>query len=420
MDGRTDHRGRPRVVVTGRGVCTPAGSDLDGFWQALLAARSAAARVSAFDPSEHRVQIACEVRDVDLEAIVGPKEARRTDRVSLLALAAASAALTEAGDLAVDPARAGVVAGSGIGGIGTLEVQIALVAERGPDRVSPFLVPMMMPNAPAALIGIHHGFTGPNLAVATACATGANAIGEGARLVRDGVVDIVVCGGAEACVTPVTLAAFARMGALSRNPDAAAASRPFDIDRDGFVLGEGAGFVVLESLAHAEARGATVHGEVLGYAATSDAHHVTAPRPDGSGAVACIEGALRDAGLTPSDIGHVNAHGTSTAYNDAAEAAALAKVFGAGAIPVTSAKGVTGHLIGAAGAVEAIAALCAAATGSVPPTANHVRTDLAVDVVSGCPREVRVAPALSTSFAFGGHNAALVLGPPRWLDRTGE
>jgi 3-oxoacyl-[acyl-carrier-protein] synthase II len=270
---------------------------------------------------------------------------------------------------------------------------------------------MMMPNAAAALVAIRHGFTGPNLAIATACATGAHAIGEGARLLRDGMADVVVCGGTEASVSPVAMAAFARMGALSRNPDPAAASRPFDDDRDGFVMGEGAAFVVLEPYDRAASRGARIHGEVLGYGLTCDAHHITAPIDDGSGAVAAIEMALADAGIAAGAIGHVNAHGTSTPQNDAAEAAAIAKVFGAGAVPVTSTKGVTGHLIGAAGAVEAVVALLAAARGVVPPTANHRHTDLPVDVVAGQPRTIEVAPAVSTSFAFGGHNAALVLGP---------
>jgi 3-oxoacyl-[acyl-carrier-protein] synthase II len=272
-------------------------------------------------------------------------------------------------------------------------------------------VPMMMPNATAALVAIHHGFTGPNLAVATACTTGSHAIGEGARYVRDGMADVVVCGGAEACITAVTVAAFARMGALSKNPDPRAASRPFDDDRDGFVMGEGAAFLVLEPFERAIARGASILGEVAGYGLTCDAHHITAPIDDGSGATAAIEMALADAGVAPAAIGHVNAHGTSTPQNDSAEAAALAKVFGPNAVPVTSGKGVTGHLIGAAGAVEAIATLLSVDRGTVPPTANHQRTSLPVDVVAGEPRSVARAPAVSTSFAFGGHNAALVLAP---------
>jgi 3-oxoacyl-[acyl-carrier-protein] synthase II len=416
------------VVVTGLGVKTPAGLTVEEFWDTLVAARTAAAPITLYDASRHSVGFACEVRGFDAVPYVGPKEVRRTDRAALLAVAAAADALGDAAaigmdaadellptpspdDLAADPLRCAVVAGTGIGGIRTLEDQVIGYAEKGPGRVGPFLVPMMMPNAAAALIAIRHGFTGPNLAVATACATGAHAIGEGARLLRDGMADVVVCGGTEASVSPVSMAAFARMGALSRNPDPAAASRPFDDDRDGFVMGEGAGFLVLEPYDRAVARGARVHGEVLGYGLTCDAHHITAPIDDGSGAVAAVEMALADAGLAAGAIGHVNAHGTSTPQNDAAEAAAIAKVFGPGAVPVTSTKGVTGHLIGAAGAVEAVAALLAAGRGLVPPTANHRQTDLPVDVVAGEPRPIEVAPAVSTSFAFGGHNAALVLGP---------
>jgi 3-oxoacyl-[acyl-carrier-protein] synthase II len=407
-----------RVVITGIGVKTPAGQTLESFWDCLLEARSMAAPVTLFDASKHTVGIACEVRDFDPVPYVSPKEVRRTDRAALLGIAAATDAIREAtersetGDLAASPQRRAVVAGSGVGGIRTLEDQVIEYASRGPTRTSPFLVPMMMVNATAALIAIHHGWTGPNLAVATACSTGANAIGEGARLVREGLVDVVVCGGTEASVSPVAMAAFARMGALSRNPQPEKASRPFDTDRDGFVIGEGAGFVVLETLEHARGRGVPVHGEILGYGTNCDAHHITAPLDDGAGAAACIEMALADARLDPSDIGHVNAHGTSTPHNDAAESTAIAKVFGEKAVPVTSTKGVTGHLIGAAGAVEAVAAVLGATRGVVPPTANLDHCDLPVDVVADKPRSVGPAPAVSTSFAFGGHNAALVVGPP--------
>jgi 3-oxoacyl-[acyl-carrier-protein] synthase II len=412
--GASDHRGRPRVAVTGMGVKAPTGLTVDELWDGLLAARSPAAPITLFDASEHSVDFACEVPGFDAVPYVGPKEVRRTDRTALLGIAAAADAIEDAtrdAPLGADPARCGVVAGSGVGGIRTLEDQVIGYAARGPSKVGPFLVPMMMANATAALVGIRHGFTGPNLAVATACATGANAIGEGARYIRDGMADVVVAGGVEACVTPVTMAAFARMGALSRNPDPAVASRPFDDERDGFVMGEGAAFLVLEPWERAVARGARILGEVAGYGLTCDAHHITAPVENGAGAAAAMEMALADAGLEPAAIGHVNAHGTSTPHNDSAEAAAIAKVFGPGALPVTSGKGVTGHLIGAAGAVEAVAALLAADRGIVPPTANHHHTDLPVDVVAGEAREIDRAPALSTSFAFGGHNVALVFAP---------
>jgi 3-oxoacyl-[acyl-carrier-protein] synthase II len=414
MTAPTDHRGRPRVVVTGMGVKAPTGLTAEDLWDGLLAAASKAAPVTLFDASRHSVGFACEVPGFDPVPYVGPKEPRRTDRASLLGVAAAADAIAQAtanAALGADPLRCGVVAGSGVGGIRTLEDQVITYAEKGPTKVGPFLVPMMMANATAALVGIHNGFTGPNLAVATACATGAHAIGEGARYIRDGMADVVVAGGTEACVTPVTMAAFARMGALSRNPDPATASRPFDDDRDGFVMGEGAAFLVLEPYERAVARGAHILGEVAGYGLTCDAHHITAPVEDGAGAAAAMEMALADAGLEPAAIGHVNAHGTSTPHNDSAEAAAIAKVFGPGAVPVTSGKGVTGHLIGAAGAVEAVGALLSVDRETVPPTANHQHTDLPVDVVKGESRRIGRAPAISTSFAFGGHNVALVLSP---------
>ncbi len=407
-----DHRGRPRVAISGIGLRTPAGNTPDDLFTILCSGRSSAAPITLFDSGEHPVSYACEVADFAPNEIFDVKEIRRNDRATLLALAAADDALVDAGDLATDPARCGVVAGSGIGGIRTLEDQVIGFAQRGPDRVSPMLVPMMMPNAPAASISIRHRLTGPNMTVATACATGAHAIGEATRMIRDGTADVVIAGGVESCISPVAMAAFHRMGALSRNPDASRASRPFDTARDGFVMGEGAAFVVLESLTQARARGTTVHGEILGYGANCDAHHITAPLTNGEGAATCIGLALCDAGLEADAIGHVNAHGTSTPHNDAAEAAALAKVFGDHAVPVTSTKGVTGHLIGAAGALEVIAALLAATHALVPPTANHETCDLPVDVVSGAPRAIAHAPALSTSFAFGGHNAALVVAPP--------
>jgi 3-oxoacyl-[acyl-carrier-protein] synthase II len=306
-----------------------------------------------------------------------------------------------------------VVGGTGIGGLITLEAQERVMMERGPSRVTPFLVPMMMPNATPALVAMHLGMTGPNWCVATACAAGSNAIGEGLRLIRDGSSDLVMAGGTEAVVTPIAIAAFARMGALSgRHGDPASASRPFDVDRDGFVIGEGACFLVLERWDRAEARGAHIYGEVLGYGRNADAYHVTAPSPGGAGASACMQLALDDAGLLPTDIAHINAHGTSTPLNDASEAEAIAKVFGEYRPLVTSTKGVTGHLIGAAGAVEAAACLLAMRDGLVPPTANHAQADpeMRIDIVAGSPRAAH-GRALSNSFGFGGHNATLILGP---------
>ena len=274
---------------------------------------------------------------------------------------------------------------------------------------------MMMANATAGTVGLKMGWTGPNLCVTTACAAGSHGIGEGALLIRHGAADVVLAGGTEACITPLAMSAFGRMGALSsRVDDPRHASRPFDPDRDGFVMGEGAGFLLLEEWDHAVARGARIWGEVLGYARTSDAYHITAPAPGGAGAAACMLGALADAGLEPPAVAHVNAHGTSTPLNDASEASAVTKVFGERAVPVTSGKGVTGHLVAGAGAIEAVAAFLALRDGVVPHTANHEREDpdLAIDVVSGSPREVAPGPVVSNSFGFGGHNASLVLGPP--------
>jgi 3-oxoacyl-[acyl-carrier-protein] synthase II len=407
----TNGLGGRRVAITGLGVKTPAGLDVDTFWKTLLAGKATAGPVGSFDVPGHPVAYACEIPDFDPAPYQGPKAARRTDRVAQLGLGAAVDALSGAGDPAADPARCAVVVGTGIGGLNTLENQVTLAIDKGPARVSPFLVPMMMPNATPALIGLELGWTGPNLSVATACAAGANAIGEAARMIRWGDADVAVAGGAEAAITPVATAAFARMGALSSNPDPTAASRPFDVDRDGFVMGEGAGFLVLEEWDRARARGANVLGELVGYGRTCDAHHITAPAPGGAGAIACMQAALADADLSPDDVGHVNAHGTSTPLNDAAEAEAITKVFGAGGVPVTSTKGVTGHLIGGAGAIEAVAALMAARTGRVPPTANHVRTEdgLTVAIVSGEPGASTAPVALSNSFGFGGHNATLVL-----------
>jgi 3-oxoacyl-[acyl-carrier-protein] synthase II len=409
-----DQRGRPRVVVTGLGVKTPAGNDVASFWEQLCAGRASARRIESFDPADLSITFAGEVRDFDAVEYFGPKEARRQDRVTQLGFGAAADALGDAGELGADPSRCAVIIATGVGGLHTLEENERLYFEKGPSRVSPFFVPMMMPNATAGVVAMQLGWTGPNLCVATACAAGAHAIGEGVRLIRDGTADVVMAGGTEAAVTPLTIAAFARMGALSSRNDAPErASRPFDADRDGFVIGEGAGCVVLEPLERARARGATIYGEVAGYGRNADAYHITAPSPGGAGAAVCMQLALDDAAVEPSAIGHVNAHGTSTPLNDAAEAEAVRKVFGDSAPVVTSTKGVTGHLIGAAGAVEAVAALLSVRDGIVPPTANleKLGDDIELDVVAGSPREIGPKPAISNSFGFGGHNACLVIAP---------
>ncbi|MCU1466553.1 MAG: 3-oxoacyl-(acyl-carrier-protein) synthase 2 [Actinomycetia bacterium] len=414
VDG-LDHRGRVRVAVTGLGVKTGAGSDIETFWSTLAAGRSTAAGITRYDPSDLPVRFGCEVVDFDPTAYLGAKDARRVDRVTQLGFAAAADALADAGEHRCDPARSAVIVGTGVGGLITLEEQVTIYNEKGSARVSPFLVPMMMANATAGTIAMQFGWKGPNFCVATACAASANAIGEAARLIRDESADIVMTGGSESCLTPTAISAFARMTALSsRNDDPEHASRPFDADRDGFVMGEGAAALVLERWDHAVARGAHIYGEVVGYGRNADAYHITAPSPGGEGAAACMQLALEDAGLSPGAIGHVNAHGTSTPMNDAAEAEAIGKVFGGAAPPVTSTKGVTGHLIGAAGATEAIACLLTFAHGAIPPTANleHLGEEIALDVVAGGPRSLDPAPALSNSFGFGGHNATLVLAPP--------
>jgi len=406
---------RHRVAITGLGVKTPAGNDLDSFWSTLATAESRAAGYTLIDASPLPVRFGCEVRDFDPVDYLGPKESRRQDRTAQLGFAAAVDASRGAGEIGADPARCAVVVGTGIGGLATLESQIGVYLDKGAERVSPFLVPMMMANATAGLISIQFGWTGPSLCITTACAAGANAIGEAARLIREGSADVVMAGGAESSITPTAISAFARMGALStRNDDPARASRPFDAGRDGFVMGEGAAFLVLERWDRAVARGAVIHGELLGYGRNCDAHHITAPSPGGAGAVACMQAALEDAGVEPSRVNHVNAHGTSTPLNDAAESEAISKVFGGTTPPVTSIKGVTGHLIGAAGAAEAVASLLSLRNGLVPPVANFETPDpeITADVVVGSPRPIGEGVALSNSFGFGGHNASLVLGIP--------
>lgn len=420
--------GRPRVVVTGMGAVTPAGPSAAATLEAVLAARPAAVPITTWDTEGHPVRFAAEISDFDPAPLIEPRDARRIDRVSQLGIVAAQEALAQAGLAGpadptgessnpdgVDRTRVAVVIGSGVGGIITLEDQIEVRVTRGVNRVGPMLIPMMMSNATSGLVALRHGFHGPAFSVATACASGVDSIGQAVDMIRAGRVDVVVAGGAEASITPTAMAAFARMGALStRNDDPAGASRPFDRLRDGFVMGEGAGVVVLESATHAARRGATVLGELAGYGSTCDAHHITAPDPDGAGAIASMQLALADAGVAPGEIGHINAHGTSTPLNDAAETGATLKVFGEQGPPVTSTKGVTGHLVGATGAVEAVIGLLAATAGTVPPVANLTDPDVdpAIDLVRDTPREIPVAPVLSNSFGFGGHNASLVLVPP--------
>jgi 3-oxoacyl-[acyl-carrier-protein] synthase II len=406
----------PRVAITGIGVVSAAGSTRDTFWASLLAGRGVARPVEHLDVSDAPIRFGCEVTDFDPLSVLSNKEAKRADRVTQFTLGAGDAALADAALGDVDPTRVGIVMGTGFGGLETAEegarefLGVKNPALKG--RINPLFIPMVMPNAGAASFSQRHGFRGPCMSISTACAAGANAIGEGMRLLREGSADIVIAGGAEAPLTPWVITAFAAAHALSeRADDPTVASRPFDRDRDGIVMGEGAAVVVLERLDDARARGATVHAEILGYGRNADAHHPTSPPPDGRGAADCMRLALADAGLEPSDVAHISAHGTSTAFNDAAEAIAIRTVFGAGAPPVTSVKGVLGHAIGAAGALEAVASVLTLQTGTIPPTANCVNLDpeIEVDVVRE-PRELGAGVILSNSFAFGGHNAVLVFG----------
>jgi 3-oxoacyl-[acyl-carrier-protein] synthase II len=384
-----------RVVVTGFGVVGPCGTGKTDYWNGLLGegwTSGPVRRIVDFDPTP---------------LFDNPKEVRRADRVTQFALAAAAMALEDSGDPPLEPLRKGVFVATGVGGLESLEEQIKVRLEKGERRVSPFLVPMMMANASGAAISMRYGWQGPCETVATACAASTHAIGNAARTIAWGRCDAVIAGGAEACLTPTALAAFANMTALSSS----GRSMPFDADRDGFVMSEGAALVVMEDLETARGRGAHIYGEILGAASTADAHHITAPSPGGAGAVACMELALLDAGLRPSDIGHINAHGTSTPLNDAAEAEAIRKLFDGTSPPVVSIKGVTGHSLGAAGALEAVAVLLSFEHALIPPTAGTTRLDpdMDIDLVLGEPRPWSPAPVISNSFGFGGHNAVLCL-----------
>jgi 3-oxoacyl-[acyl-carrier-protein] synthase II len=384
-----------RVAVTGLGVVAPCGLGKEAFWKGLLGPGVTWGRsteMETWNPSPWYGT---------------PKEARRADRVEQFAIAAATEAVEQAGDIGVEPSRIGTIFATGVGGLHTLEEQVITRIEKGERRVSPFLVPMMMANAAGAAISMRWGLQGPNETICTACAAGTHAIGYAARLIAWDRCDAVVTGGSESAATVTSLAGFGNMTALSSS----GVSRPFDADRDGFVMGEGAAVLVLEEWDHAEARGAPILGEILGAASNADAYHITAPSPGGTGAVACMRLALDDAGLEPGDIRQVNAHGTSTPLNDAAEADAVTAVFGEPGPPVTSTKGVTGHALGAAGALEAAAVLLSMHNRLIPPTANTKVVDVGIDVVSGEAREWEPGPTISNNFGFGGHNGSLILAP---------
>jgi 3-oxoacyl-[acyl-carrier-protein] synthase II len=409
----------PCVVVTGLGLVTPVGNDVDSTWQALLEGRSGAAPITKFDASNQQVRFACEVKGFDPLQYIDRKEARRYDLFAQLALAAAHQAITQAGleGRFPSPDRTGVVIGSGIGGMQTYEDNCRLFVTKGPDRVSPFFVPMFIPDIAAGLVSIRYALKGPNFATVSACASSAHAIGESFNLIRQGVADAMVTGGSEGAITGLTVAAFANMKALStRNDSPETASRPFDKDRDGFVLGDGGAMVVLESLEHAERRGARILGEVLGYGLSGDAYHITSPAEGGEGAQRAMRSALEDGHVDIKDVGYINAHGTSTPQGDIAETQAVKAVFGEQAKKLVfgSTKSMTGHLLGGAGALEFAVSLLTSTCGVIPPTINQFTPDPECDLDSAPNRKVerRVDVALSNSFGFGGHNVTLAV--KRW------
>jgi 3-oxoacyl-[acyl-carrier-protein] synthase II len=406
--------GLRRVVITGLGAVTPIGNDVSQYWEGLRSGRNGVAGITLFDASRHACRFAAEVKGFDPAGWLEPKESKRWDRFCQFGVVAAKQAVAHAG-LTIDASnqhRVGVAIGSGVGGLLMMETQAQVLHERGPDRVSPFCVPMMIPNMATGLAAIALGAKGPSTAVATACAAGSNAIGDAFRLIQLGLADAMVCGGAESAITPLGVAGFASAKALSfRNDDPATASRPFDAERNGFVIGEGAGVLVIESLDHAQARGATVLAEIVGYGMTCDAHHITAPSPGGVGGAEAIRLAIQDAKLAAVDVDYINAHGTSTPANDKNESSAIKSALGERAhqIPVSSTKSMTGHLLGGSGGIEAVAAVLAIQHQVVPPTINYHNPDpdCDLDYVPNEAREAKVDVVLSNSFGFGGHNVCL-------------
>lgn len=406
--------GLQRVVVTGLGAVTPIGNSVADYWDGLTSGRNGVAGITLFDASEHACRFAAEVKAFDPTGFIEPKDAKRWDRFSKFGVVAAQQALADAGlAITADNAdRVGIIIGSGVGGLLTMETQAHVLNGKGPGRVSPFTVPMMIPNMATGLAAIAVGAKGPSSAVATACAAGSNAIGDAFRLLQLGKADAMLCGGAESAITPLGVAGFASAKALSfRNDDPATASRPFDRERDGFVIGEGAGMLVLETLSHAEARGATILAEVVGYGTTCDAHHITSPTPGGVGGAAAMRLALEDGGLSAASVDYVNAHGTSTPANDSNETAAIKSALGDRAlqIPVSSTKSMTGHLLGGSGGIEAVACVLALRHNVVPPTINYANPDpdCDLDVVPNTARDHKLEMVLSNSFGFGGHNVCL-------------
>lgn len=410
-----------RVVVTGLGTLSPLGLDVESTWQSVVSGRSGVGPITRFDASQHETKFAAEVKGFDPEAVLGRKDARRMDRFVQFAVVAADQALKDAG-LEINDSnrdRIGALIGTGIGGVATFANEAETLREKGPRRISPFLIPMILPDTAGGQVAIHLGVRGPNLAVTSACATGTNAVGEAAQMIRRGAADVMIAGGTEAALTSLIIAGFNVMTALStRNDDPAAASRPFDKTRDGFVAGEGSGILILESEDHARARGARIYGAVRGYGITNDAYHISAPAENGAGAAKCMQLALDDAGLSPRQIDYLNAHGTSTQLNDKSETAAVKTVFGEAAydLPISSTKSMHGHLLGAAGAVEAIICLKALETGLIPPTINYATPDplCDLDYVPNHARPKALQTVMSNSFGFGGHNGCII------FDRNGH
>ncbi|MBE2179127.1 MAG: beta-ketoacyl-ACP synthase II [Chthoniobacterales bacterium] len=407
-----------RVVITGIGVVSPVGNDLQTFWESLKSGRSGIRRFTAFDSEKFDCKIAGEVTGFEAAPFYKtPKDVKRTDRYTQLAVAATKMSLEDSGlDLdAIDRDRAGVMIGSGVGGLATMEEQVAKTLTRGPDRTSPFMIAMMISNMASGFVSMEHGLRGPNMAIVTACATANHCMGEAWRIIKFGDADVMLTGGSEACIVPVGMAGFSAMRAMSvRNDEPEKASRPFDKDRDGFVMGEGAGVLILEEYEHAKKRGAKIYCEVVGYGLTADAYHMTAPSPEGEGAARCMRMALNHAKLNPEDVDYINAHGTSTPIGDACETKAVKAAFGAHAhngLLVSSTKSMTGHLLGAAGAVEMAACVMAMQDGIVPPTINLDNPDpeCDLDYVPNKAREHKVRVAISNSFGFGGHNSSVLI-----------
>ena len=404
-----------RVVITGLGIVSPVGNTVEEAWNSIVAGKSGIKPMTRLNADDYPAKVAAEIRDFDPEQFVEKKEARKMDRFTQFAVAAAKMAVADAKlEITEENApRVGVWVGSGIGGMETFETQYKTFLERGYRRVSPFFVPMMIPDMAAGQVSIYLGAKGVNSCTVTACATGTNSIGDAFKVIQRGDADAMISGGTEAPITQMSVAGFCANTALSTNPDPATASRPFDSERDGFVIGEGAGIVVLEELEHAKARGAHIYAEIVGYGSTGDAHHITAPAPDGEGGARAMKMAIDDAGLAPSDIDYINAHGTSTPYNDKFETAAIKTVFGdhAQKLAVSSTKSMTGHLLGAAGGVEAIFTALAIQEGTLPPTINLQNPDpeCDLDYVPNEARKGEVRAAMSNSLGFGGHNATIVL-----------